>query len=287
MVAAARPGAERPLAGIVWTVVAAASFAGLAGTVRVLGARLPAVEIVFFRALLGVALVAPFVLARRRVRLPAPKVAALHATRAAVEMVALSAWIGGIAVLPLGTAIALAFTAPLFTAVAGIVLFGERFRWRMVAGLGLGFAGVVVLARPQEAPLVPGVALMLLAALAIASSRTLIKSLTRRADTSEIVLAMMIFLVPMSGLAALPVWVAPGGADLALLALAAALATLAQAAMAISYRAAAFGTVAPFDYTQLIFALVLGWALFAEVPNGPMLAGAALIVAGALASRLR
>lgn len=276
--------ADSALAGIIWTIAAAACLAGLAVAVRFLSPALHPVEIVFFRSLFGLALLAPWLLAGHIAR-PAPGLIWLHAARALFEFIALSAWIGGIVHLPLGTAVAVSFTVPAFMVLIGLLVFGERFRWRALAGIGGGLAGVVVLARPEQAPFFPGIALMLTAAVAISASRTLIKALTRQAGTTEIVFYLMAFLAPISAVASLPVWVWPSGSELLLLVAVAGLATLAQVSMTLSYRAAAFAIVAPFDYMQLVFALLLGWIFFAELPSSETLSGALLIVLSALASR--
>ena len=77
-------------------------------------------------------------------------------------------------------------------------------------------------------------------------------------------------------------WVMPTAREAALLIAAGLLGGFAQILLTTSYRHAETAVIAPFDYTSMLLALAIGYTLFAEVPTGPMLAGAALVVSAGL-----
>jgi S-adenosylmethionine uptake transporter len=110
----------------------------------------------------------------------------------------------------------------------------------------------------------------------------MVKILSRTEPTSLIVAYMGIYLVPMSLVPALFVWTTPSGTDWLWLIAIGAVATFGQLAITSAYAAAEATVVVPFDYTRLLFAALIGYAAFGEIPDAWTWLGAAVIAASAV-----
>ncbi|HQR20830.1 MAG TPA: DMT family transporter [Burkholderiaceae bacterium] len=132
-----------------WMLVAAALFSVMGAMVKFAIQQYGVLEVVFYRSLIGVVVIYAFV-RWRRTTLATP-VAREHLTRGAVGTAALSLWFYATGALPLGTAMTLNYTSPLFLAAlaAGVAMrTGERIDWRLVAAILVGFVGIVLLLQP-------------------------------------------------------------------------------------------------------------------------------------------
>ena len=130
-------------------LVAAVLFSVMGAMVKFAIQQYGVLEVVFYRSLIGVAVLYAFVLWRRETL--ATPVARTHLTRGVVGTAALSLWFFATGALPLGTAMTLNYTSPLFLAAlaVGVALrSGERVNWRLVAAIAIGFVGVVLLLQP-------------------------------------------------------------------------------------------------------------------------------------------
>ncbi len=179
--------------------------------------------------------------------------------------------------LPLADAVALTFAAPLFLTALSWPLLKERVgRERWIAVLA-GFAGVLIMARPSGSGSGLGMANALFCAACNAVGTLTVRGLTRTELTASIVFYTAFFMTLMA-LPALPFfWVTPGPLDFALFCSIGLIGGVSQywTTQALYYAPAA--AVSPFNYTALIWGSVLGFAIWNEVPTGPMIAGAAIV----------
>ncbi len=179
--------------------------------------------------------------------------------------------------LPLADAVALTFAAPLFlTALSWPILKEQVGRERWIAVLA-GFAGVLIMARPSGSGSGLGMANALFCAACNAVGTLTVRGLTRTESTASIVFYTAFFMTLMA-LPALPFfWVTPGPLDFALFCSIGLIGGVSQywTTQALYYAPAA--AVSPFNYTALIWGSVLGFAIWNEVPTGPMIAGAAIV----------
>jgi S-adenosylmethionine uptake transporter len=138
----------RPMSAL-WMLVAAVLFSVMGAMVKFAIQQYGVLEVVFYRSLIGVVVLYAFVLWRRATL--ATPVARTHLTRGVVGTAALSLWFFATGALPLGTAMTLNYTSPLFLAAlaVGVALrSGEQVNWRLVAAITIGFVGVVLLLQP-------------------------------------------------------------------------------------------------------------------------------------------
>lgn len=135
-----------------WMLVAAALFTLMGAMVKVAGKQYGVPEIVFYRSLIGVISLYAFVRWRRSTL--ATPVALTHLSRGVVGTAALALWFYATYELPLGTAMTLNYTSPLFLAtftVGAALAAAQPIEWRLVAAVLVGFVGVVMLLQPSFA----------------------------------------------------------------------------------------------------------------------------------------
>ncbi len=184
--------------------------------------------------------------------------------------------------LPLANAYTLIFAAPLIVTALSPLVLGEavgRHRWSAVV---LGFVGIVVVLRPGMAPLDIGYA----GALGAACVFALALLVTRRIGGSESATAMLTWLIVTKLLVSalfLPIAFKPIPlADLGLMAVVGVLVGGAQICIVMAFRMAPPATVAPFQYTQMLWAVLYGFLFFGNLPDSYVITGSALVMASGL-----
>lgn len=171
--------------------------------------------------------------------------------------------------------------SPIFVTVLSVILLGERVGvWRWLAVV-CGFAGVVLIFPPSGAALtVPA-----LVALAGSVALALIMVLTRhlRGVGGYALITYQTMAVALAGGAMLPtVWITPGPVDLALLCLLGLVATMAHFLINRAVSVAPASVVAPYQYTSIIWAMILGFLVWGDVPSFQAMCGAALVIGAGL-----
>ena len=188
--------------------------------------------------------------------------------------------------LPLADVMSAYQAAPLIVTLLAIPLLGERIGWRRSLAVAVGFIGVLLVLKPQgeafsdAAALVPG-----LIALAGTLGYALLVILTRqlRGAGNLTLIAWHTVGVGLFGLLTLPWgWPAIGWTTIVLLGLIGVVATIAHVCINHSLKLAPAALVVPYQYTSLLWAMLLGWIFFADIPSDTMLIGAAIIVASGL-----
>ena len=222
-----------------------------------------------------------------------------HLARSTVGLVGMVSGFSAVQFLPLTSATAFNFASPLFmTALAALILKEKvgRHRWAAVA---VGFVGVLVMVRPAPGPLHPvgaamaggdykallhliGVGLALLGAAGAAGAMIAVREIGRTERGPTIVFYFTLAGATL-GLVSLPfVWVTPDPATLALLILAGLIGGVGQMFLTEALRVAPVGVVAPFDYTQLIWASLIGYFVWGELPHPATLIGAGIVAASGI-----
>jgi drug/metabolite transporter (DMT)-like permease len=206
----------------------------------------------------------------------------VHALRGFLLVCGAWAFFLALRTLPLAEATAIFFAAPIFITALSVPLLGEHVGWRRWTAVVVGFAGVLIIVRPGAAAFQP----VSLLVVVTASLYALAMISTRWIDRSEGVWSMMFYLVlfPMlfSGVVVPLQWQTPVPSHLPVVAVMAVFGTLGMTLISQAFRLAPAAIVAPFDYTALIWASMLGWLLWDEVPVIWTYAGAAVIVASGI-----
>ena len=203
----------------------------------------------------------------------------MHLLRGVLWLSAAFLFFTSLTMLQLAEATALIFVAPMLITALSALILKEHVGWRRWAAVLVGFAGVLIVVRPggatfQLASLLPMITAFFYALLMIAA---------RWLDPRESVWTLMLYLVGAGGLAAavlMPfVWVPVQARDLWLFVGIAFFGTAGMTMMTQAFRFAPAALVAPFDYTALIWATLLGYVFWNEVPDAVTYVGAAVIIA--------
>ncbi len=273
-------GAPGSIRGIVFMVASTLAFSSMHILVRFLSAEIDPLQISFFRNLFGTLVFLPWIL---RYGLSPLRQArhGLHWLRAVINVIAMFAFFTALSLTPVAEVTALAFTAPIFAALLGLLVLGETFRLRRWMAIVVGFAGTLVILRPGLAPTDPGTLLALASALLWGGVLIMIKVLSRTESSMTITLYMSILLSLLSFGPALFVWTTPDLEQLFWLLVIGTLGSIGQVAVTQSLKETETNVVMPFDFLKLIWAALLGFLIFAEVPNLFVWLGGAMIFASA------
>jgi drug/metabolite transporter (DMT)-like permease len=202
--------------------------------------------------------------------------------------------------LPLADATAISYAAPIFTVVLAAILLKERIRVYRWSAVGVGFVGVLVMLWPYLGSgslggmQAVGAACGLLGAVCSGFATIETRKLTATEATGAIVFYFMLF-TTLLALLTLPAgvfvpalaWRWPDLHDAALLVLMGMAGGIGQITLTESYRGADSSLIAPFDYVSMIWAILFGWFLFAELPKPAIVVGAAIVVASGIFVILR
>ena len=282
--AATGDAVQNRLLGIALRIGATTSFGFMAAMIK-LGheAGIALAELVFYRFAFGlppllvwIALTGNF--GAWRTRRPAA-----HLLRGLLGMANLILGFSALFYLPLAEATTISFVAPLFAVMLSALILGERvgrYRWSAVA---IGFVGVLIVMQPSgdKLPLI-GLLLALFAALGVAAVTIAIREIGRTESAPTTVLWFTAFSILLSGLF-MPFFAQPHDwREWGILLALGLLGGLGQLLMTSSLRFAPVPVVVPFDYVQLLWAVLLGWLIWNTHPEVSSWVGAAIIVASGL-----
>ena len=242
-----------------------------------LGASYNPLQILFLRALIALPFVTALALwlgGRRVLRTTHP---GLHLTRGAINVVSACCFYLGLQALPLAEATAIAFAAPLFVTALSVLILKERVDGKRWLAVLAGFAGVLIVVRPgtqafQAATLLPLTTALLYAVMMI-TARGINRAEGMLTTTFYIVLGQLV----CSAIGLPWVWRAPAMEDMPYFGGVALFSTLGLALITQGFRIGPASVVAPFDYTGLVWATILGWIFWREAPDAYAYLGAVFI----------
>ena len=271
-------------------------FAAMSALVRQLGDVTPVGQMVFFRGIFAVLPVMLIYALRGELGV------AVRTGRPIGQLGRATLSVGGmftnfsaLARLPLADATAISFASPLITVALAALILKERVRVYRWSAVTVGFAGVIVMLIPQfdaahyaadGAAAVAAIGAVLALISAFFNSATVIQ--TRRLVQSEATSSIVFYFslgITLAGALTLPfAWHTPNHAELAMLITIGVFGGIGHIFLTESYRHATASVVAPFDYTSMLWALLLGYWVFGELPSalvyvgGTIVAGAGLFV---------
>lgn len=207
----------------------------------------------------------------------------LHLLRGALGIMMMASFVYALRTLPLSTAYAVFFVAPLMITALSVPFLREHVGPRRWIAIAVGFAGVLVVLRPG----VGGIASLaggavLLAALGYAVSAITVRVLARTDSTQAMVVWLMALMAVGAGLLAWPHWQPLQGAHLWLVVALGAAGALAQYLITEAFRLGEASLLAPLEYTALVWGVLWDATLWGVLPDGATWLGAAIIVASGL-----
>jgi drug/metabolite transporter (DMT)-like permease len=279
------------LKAIALKVMSALLFAVMSALVRFLGEKYPVGQIVFFRSAFAILPVVLIYAWRNELMAAVRTVRPLgHAGRGVISMCGMFCNFSALARLPIVDATALSFTAPLITVAMSAIILKERVRIYRWSAVIVGFLGILVMLGPHfdlsvhasSAVTTAGIAFAIVGAFFNSGSVIQTRRLTQTETTSSIVFYFSI-ICAIAGLCTLPFgWLTPTWPEFAALVAIGIFGGLAHIFLTESYRLAEASLVAPFDYTSMLWALLLGYLVFGELPDALVFVGAAIIASAGL-----
>jgi drug/metabolite transporter (DMT)-like permease len=276
--------AVRPLLAFAWMAVAVASFTLMAVAGREIQVEMNTFELMLYRSAIGFAVVGGVVALTpgglRQVRTARPL---LHAKRNLWHFAGQNLWFFAVAAIPLSQLVALEFTNPLWVALIAPFMLGEALTGRRIAALLIGFAGILVVARPGVTPVEIGHGAALLAAMGFALNTIYTKQIMRSDGVLCVLFWMTLSQTAMALVLSLPggiPWPSDGVAPW--LVVVAVSGLTAHYALTSALGHAPASVVAPMEFLRLPAMTVVGVWLYGEPLTVAVLVGAVIIVAANL-----
>ena len=270
------------LRGALLVTLAAIGFTLVWTLAKVLAGRgMHPFQISFGRALFSLLALMPFVL-RGGLRPFRTRHPWMHLTRAASGAIAMLFGFYALVNLPLAEVTALGFTTPLFTVLFAALVLNEGVGWRRWSAVAVGFIGMLIIVKPGAAALQVDALYAIGSAMLVAFSITLVKRFP--ASESQTVLLFYVFFasILVCALPAQSVWRPMDGVEWLMLIAIGVLGLGAHALFISGFRIGESSFVAPFDYSKLLFAIVIGFFTFGETPSLTTLGGAAVLIVSSL-----
>ena len=268
------------LRAALWMIGAIVSFTSMAVAGRAVSSTLDTFEIMLFRSLVGIGLVlAVGGLAGTLGQIRTDRLR-LHGLRNLAHFAGQNLWFYALTAIPLAQVFALEFTSPVWAILLAPLVLGERLtRIGLLAALA-GFAGVLIVARPDPAALDPGLVAAALAAVGFALSALFTRRLTR----DQSITCILFWLVVMQAVFGLVCAgydgdiALPDGAALPWLVLISVAGLVAHFCLTTALSLAPAATVMPIDFVRLPLIAVVGALVYGEALDPLVLVGGAVIV---------
>jgi drug/metabolite transporter (DMT)-like permease len=265
--------------------LAAGAFVSMDATIKSLSANYGAVQLTFLRFFSG-SLFAAAIWLWARSPMPTGALWKLHLVRSALLLVTLISYFHALSVLPLAQAVAIGYMAPIFIALLAMMFLNEKPAPSIWLALGLGLAGTFVALWPElqkgHVPQLVGLAAAAFSAVTFAGVMVLARVQAQRDSLWTILLLQNVLPTVALALPAEMLWQPLQPGDVPRILLAGFMATIGLVAITWAFKHVEASRAAPIEYTGLIWAALLGYALFGEVPSAWAWASAALIVLGSL-----
>lgn len=267
--------------GMALMAVSTLVMTGMHMSVRKLGAELPPIEIAFLRQVAVLIVLTPWFM-RVGFKSIMPTRPIFQTIRGLISAGAVFCWFWALTLIPLAKAATLSFTATLFVVIGAMLFLGEKPKPSRLAALGVGIAGVLLVVRPGMIEFEFGVALVVFSSIGAAAIKIMAKSLAATDKVSSIIGFVSIVVSLATLIPAVLVWRWPSPEGWGWLVLVGLFSTVGQLCMIQSYKLADMGAVEPTVFLRIIWAALIGYLVFSEVPEIWTWLGAALIVTGTL-----
>ncbi len=263
--------------GALWVTMGTIAFALNDAVVKNLGRTIDPIELAMARYTVGFLLLAPAFIRMGWTRLKTGR-PGLHALRLVIACLAQIGTFYAVIHLMLADATAISFSRPLFTTLFAVVMLSEAVGWRRWTATAVGFVGVLVMVRPGAEAIDPTSLIAVATAATFAFANVLIRVMAPTEPPNRILFyyhggAMLLFILPTWW-----VWTTPAPGQWPLLFAIGALTTIGMIGFVRGFSAGEASIVGPMEYTRLIYAALLGYYLFAEIPDIWSGVGALIIV---------
>ena len=280
-------GLSDPAKGIALALISNALFILVGVIVRELSQSIDIFQILLFRQLVFVTLLMPSIISNIDAMLH-PKMVSMHVWRVTGAFIALYFSFLTVSNIPFADATALGFLKVLFVAVISRLFLKENVGWARMTTILVGFTGVMLVVQPTlESESLFYVGTGLVAALGAAIAVICVRKMANVESKTVVLAYQAIFVGAVALIPAIIEWQWPTWSELALLVLVGVISSIGQWFGVTAYKWGEANVVSNVEYSQMIYSMVLGYLLFAELPNSLALIGAAVIVFSAIIPFIR
>lgn len=279
---------HRPLLAVALKVIAIGMFVTLSAMIKATSDQVPPGEAVFFRSFFALPVILLWLAMRGelasglRTRRPMA-----HVWRGVLGTAAMGLNFAGLALLPLPEVTAIGFATPIVTVILAALILGERIRLIRISAVAIGLIGVTIILWPRlgtapslEDAAALGAIFIIGSTVARAFIQIHIRQMVQTEHTAAIVFYFSVTATLLSSLTLPFGWTFPDPRTALILISAGLMGAVAQILVTSSYRFAPASLLAPYDYSSMIFSIMLGYTMFGDLPTPVMLAGAALVIGG-------
>src|SRR6266545_8178703 len=268
--------------GILFMIGATVLFALSSAIAKWQVAIYPVGEVMFFRSFSSLAVCAAVVLPVTGLSVFATRRPRDHIARGLSQSISQTFTVLAFSLMPLAGAIAINFSAPVWAALLSIVWLKEHAGWARWAALLSGFLGVLIVANPGADSLTLGALFALGNAVMYGSVTVAVRGMTATESTNTLLMWQMVTLAVFHSFLLLFGFSWPTPSDAAMLALSGVANAIAQYCWTKALHLAPTAAVSPFYYFLLVWALVIGFVVWGDVPTVGLLIGSGIVVASGL-----
>lgn len=278
-----RPETGRSLKAISLMLIAVAAFSGMDSLLKLLSEHYPPMQVVALRGAAAIPfMLVPLVVMGRLGSLK-PVRFGMHFVRALLQLFVLVAFVYGVRALSLADCYAIFLSAPLIVTALSVPLLGEHVGWRRWVAISVGLIGVFTMLKPSASSFVSlGAVAALLSAAGYAFNAIALRIVTRTDSTVSVTFWMISLMTVMALSLALPNWIPIRGEDWVLLAAIGFFSSIAQHLLTEAFRNAPPSVVAPFEYTALLWGIVIDRVVWGVFPTSRVYIGGGIVIASGL-----
>jgi len=247
-------------------LISASTISGINGFVVHLSHSMHVFEIAFFRQLIGFLFMSAVFL-RGGLRPLITRRFGLHVVRSILNVIAMLAFFYGLTLEPLAKVVSLSLTAPLFATLGAVLLLGEKLTRPRLISLVVGLVGALIILRPGVQAVSLGALLVLFSNSVWAVALVVIKILSRTDSSVTIALYATLLQTPVALVFALFFWQMPTLEQLGYLVIIGIGGTFAQICLGEAFKHADATLVLPIDFTKLVWASLIGYVFFNQIPE--------------------
>lgn len=271
------------LRAIALMLMAVAAFSAMDALLKYFATRYPSMEVAFLRGLASLPFMALPALLRGQYRELLPGRFWMHLLRGALMVVMLAGFVYAVRTLSLASAYSIFLAEPLIVTALSGPLLGERVGWRTWIAIGIGLIGVVVILRPSASSFVTfGALAALIAATAYALSVLALRAIAHTDSTTRVVMWTVGLMTVITGLIAVPGWVPVESQHVKWLLLLGVCGAIGQLLLTEAFRSAPPAIVAPFEYTALLWGILIDWTVWSVLPAARVYIGGGIVMASGL-----
>jgi drug/metabolite transporter (DMT)-like permease len=269
-------------AGVAYMILGIASLSFMDALGKRVAAHYSVFQMLAIRSTVALALILAFLGATRQLGALRTRQPRGHALRALCGLVAFATFYSSLRHLSLADAVAIAFASPFLIVALGRFVLKEHVTPRQWLAIAVGFVGMLVIVRPGASGFHPAALLVVVCSVAYAGLMVATRWMSRPHRPPETNSAFVFYMLAgqaaVGWLVTVTRWQTPEGVHLAEMAGMGVLGIVGNYGLAQAFRLAPVATVAPFEYTGLVWAVVLGAVIFGDLPAPSFWIGAAIIV---------